>query len=82
MHEIDTSKNVKEKSPKAVEAKEKRGRPPSAKLSSRSQPLTPTVHRCHFNRSATDMVSYEDLIVAQYLDELRRTKSEIRKERE
>ncbi|XP_041366917.1 doublecortin domain-containing protein 1-like [Gigantopelta aegis] len=86
VHEIETSVTVKEKSHKYAEPRERKGRPLSAKLSSRdrSQPLTPTLHKggCHFNRSATDMVSYEDLIVAQYLDELRRTKNELRKERE
>lgn len=38
--------------------------------------------RQHFNRSKSGLVSYEDLLVAQYLDELRRRKSEARQEKE
>jgi len=33
-------------------------------------------------KDKTDMVSYEDLLIAQYLDELRHTKSEVRKSKE
>ena len=35
-----------------------------------------------FSRNNTDMVSYEDLLIAQYLDELRKTKGEVKKKRE
>lgn len=35
-----------------------------------------------FSRTATDMVSYEDLLIAQYLEELRKTKGEMRKKKD
>lgn len=35
-----------------------------------------------FARSSSDMVSYEDLLIAQYLEELRKTKGEMRKKKE
>lgn len=47
------------------------GRPPQAV---RIDPTNDAAFR--YNRAASDMVSYEDLLVAQYLEELRRTKTE------
>lgn len=35
-----------------------------------------------FSKTSTDMVSYEDLLIAQYLEELRKTKGEMRKKKE
>lgn len=35
-----------------------------------------------FSKENTDMVSYEDLLIAQYLDELRKTKNSMKKQRE
>ena len=35
-----------------------------------------------FSKQNTDMVSYEDLLIAQYLDELRKTKNSMKKRRE
>ncbi|XP_061182929.1 doublecortin domain-containing protein 1-like [Saccostrea echinata] len=35
-----------------------------------------------FSKQNTDMVSYEDLLIAQYLDELRKTKNSMKKKRE
>lgn len=35
-----------------------------------------------FSKTSTDMVSYEDLLIAQYLEELRKTKGEMRKKKD
>ncbi|XP_064601230.1 doublecortin domain-containing protein 1-like [Liolophura sinensis] len=47
------------------------GRPPQAVRIDSTQDAS-----FRYNRAASDMVSYEDLLVAQYLEELRRTKTE------
>ncbi|KAL8603780.1 hypothetical protein ACOMHN_058515 [Nucella lapillus] len=56
------------------------GRPASGRPSDRQQTAQKGANL--FNRAKSGMVSYEDLLVAQYLDDLRRQKSEIRMEKE
>ncbi|XP_076472192.1 doublecortin domain-containing protein 1-like [Babylonia areolata] len=58
------------------------GRPVSGRPTDRQQQHTAQKGAHMFNRSKSGMVSYEDLLVAQYLDDLRRQKSEIRTEKE
>ncbi|XP_076116553.1 doublecortin domain-containing protein 1-like isoform X1 [Mytilus galloprovincialis] len=42
----------------------------------------PKEQSVQFSRTNTDMVSYEDLLIAQYLEELRKTKGEMRKKKD
>ncbi|XP_052066407.1 doublecortin domain-containing protein 1-like isoform X1 [Mytilus californianus] len=42
----------------------------------------PKEQSVQFSRTSTDMVSYEDLLIAQYLEELRKTKGEMRKKKD
>ncbi|XP_071122872.1 uncharacterized protein [Mytilus edulis] len=42
----------------------------------------PMEQSVQLSRTNTDMVSYEDLLIAQYLEELRKTKGEMRKKKD
>lgn len=58
------------------------GRPFSARPADKERQQTLQRGSHMFNRAKSGLVSYEDLLVAQYLDDLRRQKSEVRTEKE
>lgn len=48
---------------------------------SNGRPKLPTMNPI-YNKNNTDMVSYEDLLIAQYLEELRKAKGQMKKTKE